>query len=277
MDGDSREEPTEERAARLFGELVEMTAHLRGPDGCPWDRKQTYDTILPHFLEEAHEAAEELAEGDFDGFREELGDTLFLTVFLLRLAEEEGRFTIADSIASILEKMYRRHPHVYGDKTYESDEALHNAWEEAKRREKGKEDRESLLDGIPASLPALLRARRIQQKAASIGFDWQKAPPILGKIEEELGELRVEVERTISHSTDGSQTNRDAIEDEIGDLLFSVVNLARFLDVDPEKALGKTNRKFRRRFVKIEERIDTASPPPLDVLDRYWNEAKEEE
>ncbi len=252
------------KAGKLFGELVEMAAHLRGPHGCPWDRKQTFRTILPHFLEEAHEVAEEVSLGDYDGFREEIGDTLFLAVLLVRFAEEEGKFDIADSIRSILDKMIRRHPHVYGNAEFKNESELKSAWERSKRLEKGKEERTSLLDGIPASLPALLRARRVQQKAASIGFDWKEAAPVIAKIEEELAEV-----------TDALPSgDPERIEEEVGDLLFTVVNLARLLDVDPERALNGTVRKFQSRFRKIEERIDPADPPPLDVLDRYWNEAK---
>lgn len=251
-------------AGALFAELVEIVARLRGPDGCPWDRRQNYETIRPHFLEEAHEAAEALARGDFDEFREEVGDTLFLAVFLVRLAEEEGRFAIADSLRAILDKMIRRHPHVFGDGTASTDAEIRLTWEEAKRREKGKSERESILDGIPASLPALLRARRVQQKAANIGFDWRSEEPVLGKIDEELAELREAFH----------DDSRSSVEEEIGDLLFSVVNLARRLDVDPEEALNRTTRKFRDRFRLIEANIDTANPPPLEELDRLWEEAK---
>jgi MazG family protein len=256
-----------ENAGDLFAELVEMVAHLRGPDGCPWDRKQTYETIRPHFLEEAHEAAEALARGDFEEFREEIGDTLFLAAFLVRLAEEEGRFAVADSLRSILDKMRRRHPHVYGEAAGRGDREIRISWEEAKRNERGKKERESMLDGIPASLPALLRARRVQQKASNIGFDWPSAAPVLDKIEEEVRELR---------EAEGSG-RRSAVEEEIGDLLFSVVNLARLLDVDPEVALNRTTKKFRDRFRSIESKIDMSHPPPLEVLDRLWEEAKEDE
>jgi tetrapyrrole methylase family protein/MazG family protein len=255
------------RAGTLFAELIEIVARLRGPNGCPWDRRQTYETVRPHFLEEAHEAAEALARGDFDEFREEVGDTLFLTLFLVRLAEEEGRFTAADSLVTILDKMIRRHPHVFGDSNASTDAEIRLSWEEAKRREKGKRERESILDGIPSTLPALLRARRVQQKAANVGFDWASEEPVLEKIDEEVAELR---EAFHSEST-------SAVEEEIGDQLFSVVNLARRLDVDPEEALNRTTRKFRDRFRFIEERIDTANPPPLSELDRLWEEAKRRE
>lgn len=256
-----------EKAGELFTELIELVARLRGPEGCPWDRKQTYETIRPHFLEEAHEAAEALARRDWDEFREEIGDTLFLAAFLVRLAEEEGRFGIADSIRAILDKMVRRHPHVFGGANPESDAEIRLTWEEGKRREKGKMERRSILDGIPASLPALLRARRVQQKASNIGFDWTSEAPVLDKIDEEIRELRDAFEK-------GSA---DSVEEEIGDLLFSVVNLARRLDVDPELALNRTTRKFRDRFCKIEERIDPSDPPPLEELDRLWEEAKTDE
>lgn len=251
-------------AGELFDELVEMAAHLRGPEGCPWDRRQNFETIRPHFLEEAHEAAEALARGDFDDFREELGDTLFLTVFLVRLAEEKGAFTAADPLRSILEKMRRRHPHVYGGARGRSEKEVLLSWEEAKRAEKGKRERKSLLDGVPASMPALLRARRVQQKAANIGFDWKETAPILEKIDEEAGEIR--------EALAGSEPEK--VEEEIGDLLFTVVNLARHLEVDPEAALIRTIGKFKDRFRRIEERIDREDPPPLDILDKYWDEAK---
>jgi MazG family protein len=254
-------------AGELFASLVEMVAHLRGPEGCPWDRKQTYETILPHFIEEAHEAAEALARRDFDEFREEVGDTLFLAAFLVRLAEEEGRFEIADSIRSILDKMRRRHPHVYGEARGRGDREIRASWEEAKRNESGKKERESILDGIPASLPALLRARRVQQKASNIGFDWPGASPVLRKIEEETRELGEAL----------SSGEPAALEEEVGDLLFSVVNLARLAGVDPEAALNRTTRKFRDRFRTIEARIDASNPPSLAVLDRMWDEAKEAE
>lgn len=254
-------------AGDLFAELVEMVAHLRGPNGCPWDRKQTYETIRPHFLEEAHEAAEALARGDFDEFREEIGDTLFLAAFLVRIAEEEGRFGISDSLRAILEKMRRRHPHVYGDAGGRNEREVLVSWEEAKRAEKGKNERESILNGIPASLPALLRARRVQQKAANIGFDWPDAEPVLEKIEEELREL----------AEARARGEREAVVEEIGDLFFSVVNLARLLEVDPEVALNRATGKFRDRFRRIENSIDAADPPPLEVLDRLWNEAKKKQ
>lgn len=258
---------TKERAAELFGELVEMVAHLRGPDGCPWDQKQTYESMLPHFLEEAHEAVEEYGKGNFDGFQGEIGDTLFLTAFLARIAEEEERFSIADSIQSILDKMIRRHPHVYGDKKFKTEAELKASWEASKRAEKGNEHRESILDGIPASLPALLRARRITQKAASIGFDWPDVGPVIDKIREELNEFTDEVKAG----------DRPRMQEELGDLIFALANLGRHLDIDPEDALNGSIRRFYSRFRSIEERIDVANPPTLEVMDGYWNEAKEAE
>ncbi|MBN1826950.1 MAG: nucleoside triphosphate pyrophosphohydrolase [Candidatus Eisenbacteria bacterium] len=248
----------------LFDELVEMAAHLRGPEGCPWDQRQTIESIRPHFLEEAHEAAEALIRGDFDGFREEVGDTLFLTVFLVHLAEERGEFDIADSIRTILEKMRRRHPHVYGGAGERNESEVLLSWEEAKRAEKGKRERESILDGVPASMPALLRARRVQQKAANIGFDWKETAPIVEKIDEEVREVKEAL----------AEEDADRVEEEIGDLLFTVVNLARRMEIDPEAALIRTIDKFRERFQKIEKRIDPDDPPPLEVLDKYWEESK---
>ena len=256
-----------------FESLVAIMDRLRDPGGCPWDREQTYGTLRGYLVEECYEVAEAIDLGDRPALCEELGDLLFQIVFLSRLAKEEGHFEAADVVHGIASKMVRRHPHVFGDERLETaDEVLRN-WEAIKRKEKPEAaDRAagSVLDGIPRALPALSAAHRLGTKAARVGFDWPRAEDVLEKIDEELGELRA--------ALDGDDAK--AVEDEIGDLLFSAVMLARKRDVDPEAALAATNRKFARRFRWIEEqlcaegrRVDEVG---LEQLERLWTRAKSE-
>jgi MazG family protein len=254
-----------------FEGLVEIMDRLREPGGCPWDREQTYETLRSYLIEECYEVAEALDQGDRDALREELGDLLFQIVFLSRLAQEEGRFTAGDVIRGIAEKMIRRHPHVFGNASAEDSAAVLKNWEEIKRKEKcanGESLPASVLSGLPRGLPALLKAQRLGTKAARVGFDWNEASDVLGKIDEELGELRGAVR----------EGDREAARAEIGDLLFSVVNLARHLDIDPEGALEGTNLKFTRRFEWIESRLAAAGSSvdevDLERLEELWNGAK---
>jgi len=254
-----------------FEFLVGLMDRLRDPGGCPWDREQDYGSLRGYLLEECYEAVEAIDENDEDALCEELGDLLFQIVFLSRIAKERGRFTVDDVVRRIAEKMVRRHPHVFGeDSAADSDEVLRN-WEAIKRREKaeaGAPAEASVLAGIPTALPALQKAHRLGTKAARVGFDWERDEDLLDKIEEELGEFR--------HALRSG--NRDAVREEIGDLLFALAMLSRRLDVDPERALEGTNRKFRRRFEAIEravrERGVALDAAGLDLLDRLWNEAK---
>lgn len=253
--------------------LVAILDRLRDPGGCPWDREQTYATLRGYLMEEAYEALDALDRVEEDGgshLREELGDLLLQIVFLSRLAKEDGRFTIDDVVRGIAEKMIRRHPHVFGEETAEdSDEVLRN-WERIKREEKGDAPR-SALDGLPAALPALIRAQRLGDRAARVGFDWPDAPAVLDKVREELAELEREVDAG----------RRERAGEELGDLLFSLTMLARKLDVDPEAALAATNRKFRRRFARVEEAARAAGEPleslGLERLEALWSRAKAEE
>ncbi len=258
-----------ERSSAAFAELLELTTHLRSPDGCAWDRAQTVDTLRPHLVEEFHELLEAMDEGGDDRFRDELGDLMFLVVFMARIAEEEGRFDMADVLSGIDDKLRRRHPHVFGAETASTPEEVRATWETTKLTESSHAKRESILDGLPKEMPALLAARRLQEKAAAVGFDWDDVALVLQKIEEELSELRTEV--------DAGETGRHA--EELGDLLFAVVNVARFLSVDPEAALRATNLKFRRRFAVIERafRGSNLRDVGLEAMDRVWNEAKESE
>ena len=256
--------------------LLDIMARLRDPDGgCPWDIEQTFETIAPYTIEEAYEVADAIQRGDTADLRDELGDLLLQVVFHARIAEEAGLFSFEDVAAAISDKMVRRHPHVFGDETVENEAAQRVAWEDVKaaeRAEKAGEEPASVLDNVPLALPALLRAEKLQKRAARIGFDWAEATPILAKIEEEIAELRHEME------TGGG---KDRLQDEMGDVLFVTVNLARHLRLDPETALRGTNAKFERRFRRIEALCSAAGREPgamtLEELDAFWDQAKTEE
>ncbi len=253
-----------------ISQLIAIMAKLRDPSkGCPWDREQDFLTIAPYTIEEAYEVADAVSRGDMEDLRDELGDLLFQVVFHARMAEEAGEFAFADVVAAIVEKMIRRHPHVFGNEEVADAEAQTRAWEEhkaAERRAKGQHY--SLLDGVTLGLPALSRAQKLQKRAARVGFDWPEVDGVLDKIAEELEEVRAEIDT-------GDQA---ALQGEIGDLLFACVNLARYAGVDPENALRMTNEKFGRRFRYIEEVLRGQGREieqcPLEEMDALWNEAK---
>jgi MazG family protein len=258
--------------------LLRVMARLRNPQrGCPWDREQSFKTIAPYTIEEAYEVAEAIAEGDLEMLKHELGDLLFQVVFHARMAEEQGAFDFAEVARALSDKMERRHPHVFGNATIADAEAQTQAWEAHKaleRQAKAKRSgaRPSLLDDVPKGFPALLRALKLQKRAGSVGFDWPAAAPVLDKLAEELAELR-------SALRQGESPER--LADELGDLLFVCVNLARHLKVDPEAALRGTNWKFERRFRAMEEafaaqgkKLEDASPEELDAA---WEAAKADE
>jgi len=253
-----------------FEKLVEIIARLRSENGCPWDREQTHESIKPNLLEETYEVLEAIDGRDMDELRSELGDLMMQAVFHAQFASERGDFTIEDSLRSINEKLIRRHPHVFGETTVaDSEEVLHN-WEEIKRREKGFEKRTSILDGVPKAMPALARAMEVSKKAAKAGFEWPNLDAVVDKLEEEVGELKVEL----------SADDRDRIFEEIGDLLFTVVNVARWTGADPEDALRVMIERFSRRFRKIEEaaREHGRSIESLSIqeMDAVWDRAKQE-
>jgi len=250
-------------------ELVEIMRRLRDPrNGCPWDLEQTPETLKNYLLEEAHEVVEAIDSGDPAAVREELGDLLFQIVFHAQIGREDGTFDMEDVIRRIRDKMIRRHPHVFGDAEVRNADDVVDNWEEIKKAE-GKE-RPSLLDGVPVGLPALLRARRLQERAARVGFDWPDRREAVLKLHEELDELHAAVE----------SGDPQAAAEELGDVLFMLVNLSRFLDVDPEEALRAANRKFRDRFRHIEKtaaatgrRLEEMTLAEMDAL---WEEAKRE-
>jgi MazG family protein len=254
-----------------FADLLQIMDRLRDPGGCPWDREQTYSTLRNYLLEECYEVVEALDAGDREGLREELGDLLFQIVFLSRLAKEEGAFTAQDVAAGIAEKMMRRHPHVFGEGRADTSEEVLRNWEEIKRREKKVDTAPSVLAGIPRGLPALLKAQRLGTKAARVGFDWHRDVDVLDKIDEEVLELRRAAEAM----------RPEEVREEFGDLLFSLVMLARRLQVDAEEALEAANRKFQARFHEVERRLAAAGIPVeeagLATLDRFWEETKKVE
>jgi MazG family protein len=249
-----------------FARLVEIMARLRAPGGCPWDREQNFDTIKPYLLEETYEVMDAIDARDWEGLEEELGDLLLQAVFFAQMASEEGRFNIADSIAAINDKLVRRHPHVFADGDARTSDDVKRRWDEIKAAEKPRP--KGLLAGVPRSLPALVEAQQIASRAAGAGFDWENVGQVLDKLREELVEL--EAAR--------ASGRRDEMEDEIGDLLFVVVNIARFLKVDPEQALRGTNAKFRRRFAHVEEGLAAQGQTPqqatIDQMESLWQAAK---
>jgi MazG family protein len=257
-------EPT--TTGQKFQRLVDIMAQLRAPGGCPWDREQSFDTIKPYLLEETYEVLEAIDQRDWPGLAEELGDLMLQAVFFAQMASEEGKFRIDDSIDAISEKLVRRHPHVFGDGAAKTADDVKKRWDEIKADEKkGKgQSRGNLLGSLPRNLPALVEAQQISSKAASVGFDWDNADQVLDKLHEELAELD-------AARKSGSTAE---LEDELGDLLFVLVNLARFLKVDPEQALRKTNAKFRRRFAYV-ERNTTLPGASLAQMEELWQQAKQ--
>jgi tetrapyrrole methylase family protein/MazG family protein len=267
-------------------QLIKVMAVLRGPDGCPWDRKQDYYSIKGNIIEEAYEVVEALEKNDISAFKEELGDLLLQVVFESQIAYEKNDFNLGDVAKVLREKLIRRHPHVFAELDVSgSDEVLRN-WEKIKQEEKSEKNQlNSLLDKFNQGQSALNQAYDIQKIAAEVGFDWNDLKPIIDKIEEELSECKeiiaVNPDNTkLSHS-DLNKKDKDELESEIGDLLFAVVNLARFNDINPEIALLKTILKFKNRFTFIEKRVKKDNNEfedyNLEQLDEFWNQAKKEE
>jgi MazG family protein len=262
-------------AASAFARLVEIVATLRAPGGCPWDREQTIDSLKRYVLEETYELLEAVDHHDHDGILEELGDFVFEAVFVAEIEAGAGQFTIAEALDAIADKLVRRHPHVFaraeGEPPPTTGDEVRVRWEDLKAQERGTTASRTLLSGIPATLPALLRAYQIGGRAATVGFDWSGAGDVVEKIEEEVRELREVFD-------EGRPVDAGRAEDELGDLLFAIANLARKLDIEPETALRKANDKFTRRFSAMERTAATEGASlkdfPLDELESRWQAAK---
>jgi ATP diphosphatase len=264
--------------SRDIGRLIEIMAALRDPEsGCPWDKEQSFATIAPYTVEEAHEVADAIARNDLDDLREELGDLLLQVAYHARMAEEIGAFAFGDVIEAITEKMIRRHPHVFGDEEARAAGAAKGFWDKIKAEEKRERaarhpEGRSVLDSVSAGEPALARAVKLQAKAGTFGFDWNDPKAVLDKLREEAVEIEEEIDR--------EGPSPDRVEDEIGDLLFTVANLARHLKVDPDQALRRTNAKFIRRFSSIERSLAKAGrslgDASLDEMEALWQQAKNE-
>jgi MazG family protein len=269
------QEESPNSAGAKFQHLVEIMARLRAPGGCPWDREQTFDSIKPYTLEETYEVLDAIDRRDWDELRSELGDLLLQGVFFAQMASEEKLFDIGDSLDAINQKLIRRHPHVFADEHAQTGDDVKKRWDEIKAEERktkaenaGTKAPQGLLATVPRALPALVEAQQITSRASRAGFDWSSAGEVLAKLDEERLEFAEACER-------GSH---DQIEDELGDLLFVLVNLARFVKVDPEQALRRTNTKFRQRFAHVERRLAAQGREvpgtPIDELEALWQEAK---
>jgi MazG family protein len=266
-------------AGDAFGALVELMRILRSPGGCPWDREQTLDTLKPFVLEEAHEVIDAIERRDYDDLQGEIGDLIFEGVFLAQLCADERRFTVTEALRDVHAKLVRRHPHVFGDASGERPEgvdtpnAVKGQWEQVKADERAAkgQPRRGMFDGIPKTLPALLAAYEIGNRAAATGFDWPAATEVLDKIEEEIGELR----ETLDASKEGA---RERQEEELGDLLFAVTNIARKLGIEPEAALRAANRKFTTRFEAMQARLESRGralgEATLDEMEHAWQAVK---
>jgi MazG family protein len=256
----------------LFERLLDIMHRLRGPAGCPWDREQTRTSLKPYLIEEAYEVLEAIEADSVDGLREELGDLLFQVVFHAEIGAERGEFTMADLLVRLGEKMIRRHPHVFGDAQVQTPDQALTQWEAIKQREaEGQGRRRSVIDGVPRALPGLVRAQRIQSKAARVNFDWPDARAAWAKVEEEAAEASAAL----------AAGDRRQIEEELGDMMFSLVNVARLASLDAEEALQRAIEKFRRRFVTMEDDLNArgtsiASVSP-EELERSWQAVKAQE
>ena len=252
---------------RTFDDLVKLMTTLRGPGGCPWDRKQTLPDLKPYVIEEAYEVVDAIDRNDRVALLEEIGDFLLEAVFIAEIVREEGSFDVYDSITAIHDKLVRRHPHVFGDARADDAEQVLVNWEKLKSDER-KAENKSVLSGVPQSMPALLKASRLTEKAARVGFDWRRTDDVFDKLDEEIGELREAV----------AAGDAVKIEDEIGDVLFTIANIARKVGTNAEEALQSTNRKFMRRFESMEkqvhERGQNLDQLELEEMDRLWDEAK---
>ena len=239
-----------------FDKLIEIVKKLRSPNGCDWDKEQTHESLVPYLLEETHEVIEAIENKDFDALKEELGDLILHVIFQADLASDKNKFSVADLLDGINKKLINRHPHIFSNNS--DDSYKKGSWEATKKKEK---NRDSILDGVPKSLPSLLLSRRIQEKAAGVGFDWNNNNQVLDKVDEEVSELKESI------------IKNKGIDEELGDVLFSLVNLSRHLDIDPELSLKRSTEKFMKRFKAIEKEVDIEKLS-LEELDEIWDRNK---
>ena len=239
-----------------FNKLIEIVKKLRAPNGCEWDKEQTHQSLIPYLLEETHEVIEAIENKDYDALKEELGDLILHIIFQADLASDKNKFSVDDLLNGINKKLINRHPHIFSNNS--DDSYKKGSWEATKKKEK---NRESVLDGVPKSLPALLLSRRIQEKAAGVGFDWDNNDQVLDKVDEEIGELKESI------------IINEGIDEELGDVLFSLVNLSRHLNIDPELSLKRSTEKFIKRFKAIEKEVDIEKLS-LEELDKIWDRNK---
>lgn len=275
MSNPTADDPSD--VAGAFRRLYQIVARLRAPDGCPWDRKQTPESLRSFLLEETYECLEAIDEGDDDHLKEELGDLYMLVGMTSYMREQEHRFTVAEVLSTVCEKLVRRHPHVFADAHVKDADEVVTQWAEIKNTVEGrKSDSESILSKVPKGLPPLERAYQLQRRAREAGFDWSDIGGVWAKLEEEIAELRASID-----DDERSEAVGRATESEYGDLLFTVVNLGRFLKVDPSVALLSANEKFKRRFSYVERRMRESGkelkPETFDLMDRFWEEAKARE
>jgi len=267
-------------AGERFEKLVDIMATLRGPNGCPWDKQQDFNSLKPMLVEEVYEVLEAIENNDFDGLAEELGDLLLHVIFQAHLAKEAGEFDISTVIEKISGKLVRRHPHVFGNESASTPEEVIKNWEAIKAQEKAEKlknrtpEQRSLLEGIPSKLPAIHEAHQISSRAARVGFDWPDIEGVFDKLQEEVRELKEVI------SAGGDDRQREKLEDEIGDMLFVMVNIARYLKIDSESALKRANRKFKARFRYMEGELakqgKSLEETPLAEMEALWQKAKSE-
>lgn len=252
---------------KSFEKLCSIIEKLRSPEGCPWDREQTPESLSGDFIEEVYEAVDAIRENDDDHLKEELGDVYLLVTMLAYMKEQEGQFNISDVLDGISEKLIRRHPHVFGDSSASDSDEVLKQWEDIKVHVEGRAPKKSILDKVSKGLPPLERAYKLQKKAAKVGFDWPDISGVWDKVHEEIDEVR---------SVDGD--NREHLMEEMGDLLFSVVNISRYLEIDPAEALHRCNSKFMNRFSYVEEKMKKndleMNTDHFDVMDQFWEESK---
>lgn len=270
-------------ATQAFERLYEIIVRLRAPDGCPWDREQTPSTMRRHLLEETYESIEAIESDRTEDVREELGDLYLLVTMIARMYEEDGRFSVADSLDTISQKLVRRHPHVFGESSVESTEDVLDQWQRIKVEQEGKRAKTGALDGVSRALPSLERAYKLQRKAAKVGFDWPDLAGVRAKLHEEIDEVVDAAGGPSALSTPrrADDTADAELEREVGDMLFSAVNFARFLGVDPSTALNRANTKFTDRFHHVERELARSGKEPaaehFELMDELWNASKENE